>query len=375
MSDLSNTRGFNMFKTIQSDKIGESFVFSPYSLMSCVAMLFQTASGFTEQDLRSFFGVDAATLLQLFLSHQDILLQQKNVGIGNMIMIEDKMKPFTLASSSNLMGGLSQPIEFFNSVNGKNVAKSINSWVSKGTNKVIETLLTPEMITSDTAMILINYIYMKCKWAIPFPKRSTNERGLFRSPHGNRIEALMCLRGEDFAFNETETDKLVELPFKSEVVNPGVAKQKSPKYVMGFLLPNNGKLTSYSHDDLEDRIQGLYSTEIRKLVIPRFSVDATHDLENILINSGLKGIFSNVELGKLFGANAPKLFVSKVLQRAKIIVNEEGAEAAAVTTMFVTNECCGKSVPRPVDFIADHPFFFYIRELRTSQILFTGQFA
>ena len=105
--------------------------------------------------------------------------------------------------------------------------------------------------------------------------------------------------------------------------------------------------------------------------LPKFKVESKYNLVSSLQSLGLKKVFSTD--ADLSGINGEKnLYVSKVLHKAVIEVNEEGSEAAAVT--FTATFGCSTYVSFvPPEFYVDHPFLYLIRDKRNGTILFMGQ--
>ena len=106
-----------------------------------------------------------------------------------------------------------------------------------------------------------------------------------------------------------------------------------------------------------------------ELMIPKFKIESKINLKNILSNLGMEKMFQPSTTG-LKGISDGVLFVSDVIQKAFIEVDETGTEAAAATAVFVFTKM---SLPKIDRFVADHPFLFFIRDLQTNLVLFQGR--
>ncbi|EJW95929.1 serine protease inhibitor family protein, partial [gut metagenome] len=108
------------------------------------------------------------------------------------------------------------------------------------------------------------------------------------------------------------------------------------------------------------------------LKLPRFTTEVEQSLNEVISTLGAPSIFTaKANFNHLANGN---FFVSKMLQKAKIEVSEEGTKAAAVTAAIMT-QILAHDEPRRVDFHADHPFVYVISEAQTGAILFVGQYT
>ncbi|XP_078018903.1 leukocyte elastase inhibitor A-like [Epinephelus lanceolatus] len=106
-----------------------------------------------------------------------------------------------------------------------------------------------------------------------------------------------------------------------------------------------------------------------KVGLPRFKLEETYDMKNILVNMGMVDAF-DVRKSDFSGlSTANNLVLSKVVHKSFVDVNEEGTEAAASTGAIIT----ARSLPSM--FVADHPFLFFIRHNPTNSILFAGRYC
>ncbi|CAF3676773.1 unnamed protein product [Rotaria sp. Silwood1] len=119
-------------------------------------------------------------------------------------------------------------------------------------------------------------------------------------------------------------------------------------------------------------------TEELHLYLPKFKMEATFELSDILQQLGMKDAFSNYKpnfTGIASGNNnRDHLYISKVIHKAFIDVNEQGSEAAAATAVIIVSYGSINPPPQPIEFKADRPFLFFIRESRQNIVLFSGRF-
>ena len=207
-------------------------------------------------------------------------------------------------------------------------------------------------------MLLINALYFKAAWSKPFSvEHTTNKR--FTTEKGEDIEV------------PTMTKRSNELFYKDDVVTI-VAKSLQPEYSMLFVLPNEGVKCHEAAEHLaKDFNTILKNMEVRdiSLSLPKFTTDFGMSLKPILANLGIKRAFG--DKAQFGGISNEALFISDIIQKAYINVNEKGTEAAAVTVIF-----SGALSSRPpkieiVDF--DRPFIYAIIKDNSNEVLFTGK--
>ena len=253
--------------------------------------------------------------------------------------------------------------------NPQEAVAKINKWAEDNTKGMIQEVLRELPI--DAAMILMNAVYFEGKWETPFMEEDTFKEVFVGTTGGNEIE-MMHQYGEYYAYIESEVTagaviKGIALPYKD-----------SPLVMKIFLHDGRGEIASLfgalsieEKEALLDSLDNAPKEKITRLVIPKFTMEQEIDgLNEILQAMGLKTAF-DVQ-GADFDKIAEDLYVSQVLHKAKIEVDEQGTKAAAVTTI-VTNDAAAPIEEEPIVFVADHPFIYVIQDTRTGMILFMGQ--
>nr|XP_025036741.1 leukocyte elastase inhibitor isoform X3 [Pelodiscus sinensis] len=247
--------------------------------------------------------------------------------------------------------------------------KQINQWVGEQTEGKIPKLLSESSVNSMTKLVLVNAIYFKGSWAEKFKETNTKEMQ-FRLNKKEKKPVQMMYQKEKFPFGYISELKcrMLELPYDGKDLS------------MIILLP----------DDINDDSTGLQKLEkqltLEKLQewtqpqnmhpidthvhLPKFKLEDSYDLKSALTGLGLQDIFDcgKADLSGMSGAR--NLFLSQIVHKSFIDVNEEGTEAAAATAA-IANFC----MLMEEDFNADHPFLFFIRHKPTQSILFFGRYA
>jgi serpin B len=240
--------------------------------------------------------------------------------------------------------------------------KTINAWVEKETKEKIKELLRPGVVGSDTRLVLTNAIYFKGDWARQFKKDATREEE-FRLGGGKGVRAPLMRQRRTFGYLDGGTFQALEMPYAGKDLSMVVLL---PKKLDG--LPDLEK--SLTPDDLVGWLKRLREQEV-DVALPRFKLTAEFELKPVLSSLGMplaftagKADFSGVD-------GSRKLFLSAVVHKAFVDVNEQGTEAAAATGVVARATAVHVT---PV-FRADHPFVFLIRDRRSDSVLFLGRLA
>ena len=274
----------------------------------------------------------------------------------------------------------------------------INAWVEEQTKKRITALipkLRPE-VGSQLRLILVNAVYFKGFWMSPFDENQTRQEAFLLAEGDKHPVAMM--RGYSSAgyaaFNADGT--FFDTPHQIAIDKDKAAPATYPDG--GFLmaeLPFKGDRLSMvviaprKHDGLPKLEAGLTGEKLsawlgklqRRSVIlslPKFKLETDYGLHDTLKNMGMKRAF-DARQADFTGMSASRnpddqLFISKVLHKAFIEVNEKGAEAAAAAAVIMVPKSAAKeSRPFIPEFRADRPFLFLIRDRESGAILFLGR--
>ena len=256
--------------------------------------------------------------------------------------------------------------------NSNAAVKVINTWVSVQTKKKIQNILSPGDIDCLTRLIIVNTIYFKADWAKQFDALCTHD-GQFKNAAGETVTVRMMFNKQiktNYGANEKLHCKILELPYVKKSISMFIIL---PDEHVTSLKEMEDKLTEKDLVNLKKTFK--MSREYVKVWLPRFKFDQSLSLKKTLSAVGMNEMFSE-ETADFSGINGKaELYVSKVSHRASIEMNEEGSEAYAATIGYSTTYGLDGSYNSTVDFRADHPFLFFIRDNNTQSILFLGRFV
>jgi len=237
----------------------------------------------------------------------------------------------------------------------------INKWVDEKTNGKIPSIINA--ISPQDLIFIINAIYFNGKWEMQFDKSKTKDEIFHTFSGTNKKVPMMRIENKNFRYTENDEFSGIFLPYAD--------KEK----IMVALLPRNKKIDKFIEEMTWDKLKDWLSDfRMRKgtVIIPRFKFETLTRLKNILSELGLKVAFRNsADFCGMFENTDSNAFITGVIHKTFIDVNEEGTEAAAVTGIMVGTAIQHKK-PEPFVFRADRPFFFMIIDLRTRLVLFSG---
>ena len=337
----------------------ENLLVSPTSVLLALGMTLNGAEGDTKNEMEDALGFDGLTTKEINIRYDNLIYQ---------LMTADPKVSFEIANSIWYRDGFAVKPEFLD-VNDKyfdaeikslDFAKpkakdEINDWVKDKTKNKISKII--DEIKKEDVMFLINAIYFKGDWKYEFDKSKTRKHP-FKLGSGATAEVDMMSVEEELSYYETENFQLVDLPY-----NDG-------KFTMTVLLPDemNNVFDDLSFTALEAAINNMGSQKI-VLKFPKLKMDYSVLLNESLKAMGMELPFSDA--ADLTGIADADLKISKVSHKTYIDIDEEGTEAAAVTSVGVSVTSVNPNQPKFM--IVDKPYLIFLREVETGTIIFAGK--
>jgi serpin B len=240
----------------------------------------------------------------------------------------------------------------------------VNDWVDDETKGRISDLLGPGTVDALTRMILVNAIYLKAPWLVPFDANVTRPAP-FSLLDGSTAEVPFMARSDDLmAYAQGDGWQAVELPYAGNAL------------AMLVLLPDEGALATVEGelaDGLIDRAASQLTETNVVLELPKWDIETRVELSQVLTVLGMPTAFSDAADFTGMTRDEP-LQIGAVVHQANITVDEAGTEAAAATAviMEVTSAPPG-SEPEPIHLTVDRPFLYALRDRQTGAMLFLGR--
>ena len=242
----------------------------------------------------------------------------------------------------------------------ESIRKEINDWVYDQTQEKIKDLLPDGALNPDTRMVLVNAIYFKADWLSQFDADDTTDSP-FHLLDGTDITVKMMNQGTFMPYYRGDGFQAVELPYAGDTA------------AMDIIVPDEGDFEDFesalNSDLFNETLNGLGPTSMM-LSLPKFTFESEFNLSDTLKSMGMVDAFDpdNADFSGMTAEN--DLFISDVIHKAFVAVDEEGTEAAAATGVIVG----ATSAPMfDVTLTIDRPFIFIIRDKPSGQILFIGR--
>jgi len=385
----NNQFTLNFLKTVnETDRSGKSFIYSPLSITYVLGMVNDAATGQTEQELEQTLGFHQGGIKAVndycknLIDNLPKVDEKVTLNIANAIFLNKNytLKPQFTQDMQTYYDAKAEALDF----GAPETLNHINGWAKEKTNGMIPTIL--EKVDPSIISYLLNAIYFKADWASKFDQKNTKE-DTFTTEEGS---IKMPLMHQNVLINYVKNAifSAVNIPYGNGMWN------------MTVLLPEEGKTTDdiINHlaacgingiegafCEIEDGIATMravtFSPYEVDLKLPRYETSSDTDE----IEGGLVGLMKKMGINRAFYdglAEIPNMceapvYIDMMRQKAKIKVNEEGSEAAAVTVAGVTYKDASsapKEYPKAT-FHANRPFVYIIREASSGVILFVGKFT
>ena len=349
----------------------ENLFISPFSVSTALAMTYEGAKEKTRKEMSEImhFPLDNKMINKDF---QDIISrtqQSKDTkhytfNIANSIWAQ-KDFDFLQSYFNTIKTYYDAPIEsvdFKDEGNRENTRKRINTWTAKKTNDKIKDLLDISALDYDTKMVLVNAVYFLAQWNKTFNEKNT-KKDTFYSVNGKTEKDFMHLYSR-MNYAKSDSVQILEIPYKDK------------KASMIIILPDS----SDQFANLQKTINCSYYNDLLKkaefknisLSLPKFKIEYKEDLAKILYDAGMKTAFTDkADFSGMVCIDKESVKIDKIIHQTFINIDESGTEAAAATAV-VMKRVTSVNPDDKIEFKADPPFIFLIKENSTNSILFMG---
>jgi serpin B len=353
----NNAFAFDLYQALGKGE--DNLLYSPYSLSEVMAMVYAGARGETEQEMANTLHY---TLPQEYLhpviNALDLDLRERSapatLSIANAVWGQKgyAYQPEYLDLLEQNYGAGMRIVDF----GAENVANTINRWVSDETKGRITDIVNKV----QGPLVLVNAIYFYGEWVKSFDEELTKPEPFYLLD-GRTEDAPLMHQTEEFAYTEGEGFQAIQLPYTNR------------DFAMVILLPAKGQFGEFERQLTNESVQGILQGFRYKgviLAMPKFRIEtAVIKLAEILSAMGMSNAFSRSADFSGITQQEPGLVIGEVLHKAFIEVNEKGTEAAAASVVKMTES----PVTTTIEMRIDHPFIFFIRDIRTNAILFVGR--
>ncbi len=368
VSEAGNQFALDLYGQLSKSQPGQNLFFSPVSISIALAMTTAGAKGQTEAEMAQALHL-AGILPQAHAEYRKALERWNSA---------DKDRGYQLRVANRLWGQKSFPflagylaltrqeygaeLGLMDFVGQADAARAeINAWVEKQTAARIKDLIHKGDIDDHTRLVLTNAIYFKGDWANQFKKGQTHDAD-FTVSSTRKVKVPMMRQTHGYRFVQKDGVQVLELPYKGDGLS------------MFVLLPTaadglHGLEKSLSASRIAELRAAMWQHKV-EVHLPKFKLEASFALKETLEGLGIKLAFTDAaDFSAMDGKK--DLYLSAVVHKAFVEVNEEGTVAAAATGGIMGFK---SARPEPlVVFRADHPFVFMICDNRDGSILFLGR--
>lgn len=373
-SGLSTVRidGTNLEKSIDvADKIYEktnaNTMFSPTSLNFALGLLYEGADENTpsKKALTSYLGNDFSEKASLYMN--DAIKEFNNKGdkngyntaleIANSVWVSDK---YNIANNykENVESKYQAQVDSIDTSNPDKSANKINSWCSDKTHELIDKIVSPDTINSDTTAILVNSVYFESPWAKDWYTNPEQEREIFNNLDGTQSE-VVTIHNSDGTYFENDKARAFGMGYMSGMEFIGI-------------LPNQEGDFNLSDLDIPNLITNIKENTTAKVSMPKLNFETDADLTNILNNEELQYIFKDSKDFVHMYEEEIDTKVSSIIQKTKLELDKYGTKAAAVTAISI-EKCAIAPVMNVEEIHLDRPFAFVIYDRYNDEVLFVGK--
>ena len=350
---------------------------SPASITMALAMTWVGAKGATADELAQtlHLGGDQPAVLSHWAELTKKLVDPNRpftLELANRLFVDQHRELDTIFFDINMktFGARTDVFDF--QTQAEESRKKINVWVGQETQQKIKDLLPPGSVTAATRLVIVNAIYFLADWATPFDKAATSIQPFHVSPAEVKQAPTMHRTGS-YRIAHDKGATLLELPYKGGDVTRGADVS------MYVLLPDLVDGLPAVEANLAETLRALQAKVAWaqvQIALPKFTIDPATplDLQKPLSDLGIKLAFTpSADFSGISKDAKDPLFITSVLHKAFVKVDEKGTEAAAATAVVAVTGAAPTTVP--ILFTADHPFVFVIVDRITGLILFIGRVA
>ena len=362
---IGNTFAMEFIDKVNADA-EKDYIISPLSMQFLLGMLLNGAQGVTADEISAVLGYGKGEIAEVnnyclsMLEQLPSLDKKTKLAIAGAIFVDKgwSLNNDYVSTVGHYYDATVSNLDFSKS---KEALDTINGWASEHTNGLVPKVL--DEVSTDILCYLLNALYFKSEWASKFDKKNTSDED-FKGEDGSMTKVKMMKAKATHHYCKGETFEALEMGYGNGA------------FTMTVLLPSKGHtvsdvISSLKKSSWEDITGRMYSDEF-DVWMPKFETNFGIKLNDILSAMGMPTAFisGSADFSAMSVAASHLDFVR---QDAAIKVDEQGTEAAAVSTAGIAKNAVGPT--EPMEFHADHPFLYLITETSTGAVLFAGRYS
>jgi serine protease inhibitor len=372
VASADNGFGFHLLNAVQKATPGGNVVLSPVSAALDLSMVVNGADGKTQQEILTALSLDGAELDAINMANAQLLKvlrapsQSVTLSVADSLWVDSRRATLRPDYVQQMRASYDAEVADLDFGHSSSLAR-INGWAAKETHDKIPKII--DRIDPADVLLLLNAVYFKGQWKHPFDKAQTQERDFALADGTSKKVARMAQSGR-FDYFETPDVQAIRLPFGDGDL------------VMQVLLPAKSSSLEALETELTPELWAVWKSHYvprqGSIELPRFELKSHYRLNAPLQTLGMRSAFDShaAELTRMFTppgerARSKPFFISQVLQSTYWKVDEEGSEAAAVTSIGVRAAALTRP-EKPFQMVVDRPYLCTIEDRRSGVLLFVG---
>ena len=368
---IQSNNGFalDLFKQVVRRGEGKALLISPLSITIDFGMVNNGAAGVTREEISRVLGYQETSIDGLNAFCRSMMDQSSAVDpsttleLANAGVINSRFSAlkddFTKAVKTYYDAEI-----IYKDFATDNIVALVNNWCDRKTHGMIPELLKDPVSPQSYAHFL-NAVYFKGIWSEKFSKSETRKEPFTREDGGQVSVSMMHQKHTASYGGVSGLCEALTLPYGNQA------------YRMTVILPQEGlplgKLVEKLDTDTWNALMASFGSVEVDIKFPSFEVESTFELQDLLQEMGMTTAFG--DWADFSNMTKTSVCIDKVLHKARIKVDEEGSEAAAVTDIEMRKTTSSGPGGKPVTFHADRPFLFAITEVSSGAIYFLGQYT
>ncbi len=356
--------GFRLLKELAREQNRANIFISPYSISSVLEMVSNGARGKAREELEQLLGTSGLSMENMNSAYAGL---NQSISSAQTNLVLNIANAIWYRSGAQLNGDFAGANEkyYHAELAGLDFAdpasiQRMNQWAAQNTQGRIQSIIQPP-IPPETTMVLANAIYFKGTWLNQFDPKATRERA-FHLAGGDDRQVPMMEQTRTFSYQTGPEFQAIQLFYAGKRLEMDIFLPETNSTLEALL----GQLDAQSWP--KSILPG-FRQDKGTLVLPRLKLRYGEELKKPLANLGLKSALS--PRADFSGMSTSPLFLNEVKHQSFVELNEEGTEAAAVTTGVMALASV-RNQPQPFQMVVDRPFLFLISDQATKSILFMG---
>ncbi|MBD2310489.1 serpin family protein [Desertifilum sp. FACHB-1129] len=359
----ANTQfGFNLFSQLSQQEGEKNIFISPSSIAIALSMAYNGATGDTQQAMAQALEIQGLSLSEVNQAYADFKTVLENADPQVQLQIANSLwarqgitfNPQFLQNNRQFYRAQVTDLDFQDPA----ATQTINNWVKENTNGKINQIV--DRLRPDDVLFLINAIYFKGNWTAQFDKSQTTNQPFYVNNTQTKTVPLMSQRG-NYRYLETDNFQAISLPYSNG------------RWSLYVFLPKPDRNLAQFQQQLNAENWDTWMAQFRRregsIQLPRFKMEYSTNLEQTLSALGMGVAFSRQ--AEFTQMTTEPVYIDQVKHKTFVEVNEEGTEAAAVTSIGIRTTSA-QMPTEPFQMVVDRPFFCAIRDNQTGSLLFLG---